>query len=73
MFSDFQPSSLSHLIGRRNVIRQVEVALDACQQDNKRFDHSLLVGPPGLGGRFALAAVIAQEMAADCHEVLGQA
>jgi Holliday junction DNA helicase RuvB len=69
--SDFQPTSLSHLIGQRNVIRQVEVALDACQQDCKRFDHAMLVGPPGLG-KSALAAVIAQEMATDFHEVLGQ-
>ncbi len=69
--SDFKPTSLSHLIGQRNVIRQVEVALDACQQDNKRFDHGMLVGPPGLG-KTALAAVIAQEMATDFHEVLGQ-
>ena len=69
--TDFQPTSLSHLIGQRNVIRQVEVALDACQQDCKRFDHAMLVGPPGLG-KSALAAVIAQEMAADFHEVLGQ-
>jgi hypothetical protein len=69
--SDFQPTSLSHLIGQRNVIRQVEVALDACQQDCKRFDHAMLVGPPGLG-KSALATVIAQEMATDFHEVLGQ-
>ena len=69
--SDFKPTSLSHLIGQRNVIRQVEVALDACQQDCKRFDHAMLVGPPGLG-KSALAAVIAQEMATDFHEVLGQ-
>ena len=69
--SDFQPTSLSHLIGQRNVIRQVEVALDACQQDCKRFDHAMLVGPPGLG-KSVLAGVIAQEMAADFHEVLGQ-
>ena len=69
--SDFQPTSLSHLIGQRNVIRQVEVALDAAQQDCKRFDHAMLVGPPGLG-KSALASIIAQEMATDFHEVLGQ-
>ena len=69
--SDFQPTSLSHMIGQRNVIRQVMVALDACQQDCKRFDHSMLVGPPGLG-KSALAAVIAQEMATELHEILGQ-
>ena len=69
--TDIQPTSLSHLIGQRNVIEQVLVAIDAAQQDGKRFDHSLLVGPPGLG-KSALAAVIAHEMATDFHEVLGQ-
>ena len=69
--TDIKPTSLSHLIGQRSVIDQVVVALDAAQQDNKRFDHSLMVGPPGLG-KSALAAVIAQEMATNFHEVLGQ-
>lgn len=69
--SDFQPSSLSHLIGQRKVIEQVEVALDAAQQDGRKLDHSLMVGPPGLG-KSALAQVIAQEMATGFHEVLGQ-
>ena len=66
-----QPTSLSHLIGNRGVIDQVTVALDASFQDNRRFDHSLLVGPPGQG-KSSLAAVIAQEMAVPFHEVLGQ-
>jgi len=69
--NDVTPSSLSHLIGQRGVIDQVKVALDAAQMDGKKFDHSLLVGPPGMG-KSALAAVIAQEMATDFHEVLGQ-
>ncbi len=69
--NDVAPSSLSHLIGQRGVIDQVKVALDAAQMDGKKFDHSLLVGPPGMG-KSALAAVIAQEMATDFHEVLGQ-
>ena len=69
--NDVAPSSLSHLIGQRGVIDQVKVALDAAQMDGKKFDHALLVGPPGMG-KSALAAVIAQEMATDFHEVLGQ-
>jgi Holliday junction DNA helicase RuvB len=69
--NDVAPSSLSHLIGQRGVIDQVRVALDAAQMDNKKFDHALLVGPPGMG-KSALAAVIAQEMATAFHEVLGQ-
>src|SRR5436190_5823343 len=65
------PTSLAHLIGQRQVVRQVEVALDAAQMDGRRFDHALLVGPPGLG-KSAVATVIAAEMAAGIHETLGQ-
>ena len=69
--NDVAPSSIRHMIGQKSVIDQVEVALDAAQIDGKRFDDSLLVGPPGLG-KSALANIIAQEMATDFHEVLGQ-
>jgi len=69
--NDARPTSIRHLIGQRGVIAQVEVALDAAQQDNKKFDDALLVGPPGLG-KSQLASVIAQEMASDFHDVLGQ-
>jgi holliday junction DNA helicase RuvB len=70
-FGSTGPTSLSHLIGQRQVIRQVEVALDAAQMDARRFDHALLVGPPGLG-KSAVAQVIACEMAGGYHETLGQ-
>src|SRR5262245_26626571 len=69
--SDVSPTSLSHLIGQRSVIEQVNVGLDAAQQDGKKFDHALLTGGPGLG-KTQLAKVIAAEMAAGFHEVLGQ-
>lgn len=65
------PSSINHLIGQRGVIDQVRTALDAAFEDATRFDHALLVGGPGLG-KSQLATVIAQEMAADFREVLGQ-
>ena len=70
--NDVAPSSIRHLIGQKNVINQVSVALDAAQMDNRKFEHALLVGPPGLG-KSALAAIIAAEMATKLHEVLGQA
>lgn len=69
--NDGSPTSLNHLIGQRCVVAQVEVALDAAHIDGGRFDHALLVGPPGLG-KTAMARVIAAEMASDLHEVLGQ-
>jgi holliday junction DNA helicase RuvB len=69
--NDVAPTSIRHLIGQHGVIAQVAVALDAAQMDAKKFECSLLVGPPGMG-KSALAAVIAQEMATDFQEVLGQ-
>ncbi len=69
--SSFSPTSLSHIVGQRSVLDQITVALDAAQMDSKKFDHGLLVGPPGLG-KTMVAKVIACEMASDFHEVLGQ-
>jgi len=65
------PSSLGHIVGQKNVINQATVCLDHVQMDGLKFDHSLLVGPPGLG-KTAIAKVIACEMASDYLEVLGQ-
>lgn len=69
--NDVAPSSVNHIIGQPGVVEQVKVAIDAAFQDHRRFDHALLVGPPGLG-KSAMASVIAQEMASDFQEVLGQ-
>ena len=65
------PTSLSHLVGQKQVIAQVTTAIDAAFEDGTRFEHALLVGSPGLG-KSQLASVIAQEMATEFHEVLGQ-
>src|SRR6202451_4308912 len=69
--NDVSPSALSHIIGQKSVVAQVRVALDASQEDGKKFDHALLVGAPGLG-KTQLASVIALEMATEFHEILGQ-
>jgi Holliday junction DNA helicase RuvB len=69
--SDVSPSSLGHIIGQPGVKAQVSVALEAAWADQKKFDHALLVGPPGMG-KSALANVISKEMATGFHEVLGQ-
>jgi len=70
--TDAAPTSLAHLIGQKSVVDQVKVALDAAHEDEKKFDHALLVGPPG-SGKTQTAKVIAAMMKSDFHEVLGQA
>jgi Holliday junction DNA helicase RuvB len=69
--NDAAPSALSGLIGQRGVVDQVAVALEAAAADDRKFDHALLVGGPGLG-KSQLAKVVAAEMGTDLHEVLGQ-
>ena len=68
---DVSPTSVSHIIGQQSVVEQVKVSIEAAFQDRRRFDHALLVGPPGVG-KSALANVISQEMATPFAEVLGQ-
>jgi Holliday junction DNA helicase RuvB len=65
------PTSLKHLVGQRGVTAQVAVAIEAAFADQRRMDHALLVGPPGCG-KSQTARIIASEMAAELHEVLGQ-
>ena len=69
--NDVSPSSLAHIIGQRSVVEQVGVAIEAAFADSRKFDHALLVGGPGLG-KTQLASVIAQEMAVEFNEALGQ-
>lgn len=69
--NDVNPTSVSHLIGQRSVVEQITVALDSSFADGQPMPHALLVGPPGVG-KSATANVIANEMASELHEVLGQ-
>lgn len=65
------PTSIRHIVGQQSVVNQVSVALDAAFMDGRPMDSALLVGPPGCG-KTLVAHVVAQEMASDLHEVLGQ-
>jgi len=69
--NDVGPSSVAHIVAQPGVVEQVKVGLDAAFQDNRRFDHAMLVGPPGMG-KSMVANVVAAEMATDFLEVLGQ-
>jgi len=69
--NEVMPTSLSHIVGQKAVVEQVRVGIEAAFADQKKFDHALLVGGPGLG-KTQLATVIACEMASEFHEILGQ-
>ena len=69
--NDVKPTSLKHIIGQTAVKETVNVALDAAHMDARRFDHAMLVGPPGCG-KTSVSHIISEEMAAPCIEVLGQ-
>jgi Holliday junction DNA helicase RuvB len=69
--NEARPSSVNRLIGQPSVKEQILVALDSAQQDSRKFDDALLVGPPGVG-KTAAAQIIASEMGTDFLDVLGQ-
>jgi Holliday junction DNA helicase RuvB len=69
--NDAPLGSLAEVIGQRSVVAQVTTALAAARADRRRFDHGLLVGGPGLG-KTTVAQLVAREMGAPFHEVLGQ-
>ncbi len=65
------PPTLSHVIGQRQVVERLQVALDASFADNQPFPHTLFLGPPGLG-KTSLSKLVAKELAAEFSEGLGQ-
>jgi Holliday junction DNA helicase RuvB len=69
--NDVPVLSIGKVVGQDATVEQVTVALDACQMDGKKFDHSLLVSGPGLG-KSMIAQIISAEMAVPCQEILGQ-
>ena len=69
--NDTAPTSLNHIVGQTTVVDHLRVALDAAFEDGKRLDDCLLVGPAGLG-KTQIATVLGMELAAKCHEALGQ-
>lgn len=65
------PPTLDHVIGQRQVVDRLKVALDASFADDQPFPHTLFLGPPGVG-KTSLSKLVAKELAAEFWEGLGQ-
>jgi Holliday junction DNA helicase RuvB len=65
------PPTLSHVIGQRQVVEKLRIAVEAAWADSAPLDHVLLTGPAGVG-KSMIAKVIAREMATEVHEAMGQ-
>ena len=56
-----RPKSLSELIGQTDLVRRLQISLEAARLRDEPLEHVLLDGPPGLG-KTTLSHIIAQEM-----------
>ncbi len=56
-----RPTRLAEMVGQRDVINRLEIAIDAAKQRNDVLGHILFDGPPGLG-KTTFATVIPAEM-----------
>ncbi|NLX21176.1 MAG: Holliday junction branch migration DNA helicase RuvB [Phycisphaerae bacterium] len=67
-----RPERLDDVVGQRQIIEQLIIALDAARHRNEPLDHVLLSGPPGLG-KTTLANVIARELGVTIRVTSGPA
>ena len=56
-----RPRRLAEMVGQRDVINRLEIAIDAAKKRNETLGHILFDGPPGLG-KTTFATVIPAEM-----------
>ena len=65
-----RPRRLADYRGQPHVNEQMEIAITAARQREEALDHTLILGPPGLG-KTTLAYIIANEMGAQIKATSG--
>ncbi len=65
-----RPRRMDEMVGQRDVIERLKIAIDAAQSRGEPLGHILFDGPPGLG-KTTFATVIPAEMGASVHMANG--
>ncbi len=65
-----RPTSLDEFVGQENVKRNLKVFLKASKLRKEPLEHTLFVGPPGLG-KTTLAFILASELGVNIHTSSG--
>jgi len=65
-----RPSTFDAFIGQSDVVRNLNVYIEAAEERGEPVDHIILHGPPGLG-KTTLARLIANETNAEFHNTSG--